>query len=375
MQNKINYTIVLIVAVLLAINSCGIGTRNRQDGDGNQVVTERTQAMDRVILSVLHKMGISVDTTHRITQSDGIYYIIPLDRIHEIEIAAQHIHNLLLNIDGLTAVSRQSDERKEVLNIVDTVNNQNIIVELYHTSARPASRRTATPNDRPILAIIIDDFGQYDGPLLDAFNRLPVEVAFAILPGLPFTDTVFEKAVSVGREVMVHIPMEADIITTAGPGLNAITADMSSREIYNRVQEFFRELPAAVGANNHMGSRITQSRPLMRAVLRHFVEKDFFFVDSRTTPNSIAREIADEMGIAFAERDLFLDAPENSDEVLQERLSDLQRLLVTQGRALVMTHCFDRGRLTRLIQFIEEAQNMGFELVPVSQFVERPLNI
>jgi len=356
------------------LSGCDFRFGNRQNYKAKHVGTERTQAMDRVILSVLHRMEINVETTHRITQTDGIYYIIPLNRIHEIEIAAQYIHNLLTGVESLTAVSRTSDDVKEVLNIWDSANNQNIIVELYHTSARPTSRRAIPITDQPILAIIIDDFGQYDGPLLEAFNRLPVEVTFAVLPGLPFTDTVVEKATSIGREVIVHIPMEADIVSPS-PGAKVITADLSSREIYNRVQDFFIEIPLAIGANNHMGSRITQNRTLMRAVLRYFVEKDIFFVDSRTTPNTVAREIAEEMGVAFAERDLFLDAPENSDEVLEERINDLQRLLVTQGRALVITHCFDRGRLTRLIQFIEEAERMGFVLVPVSKFVDRPLNI
>jgi polysaccharide deacetylase 2 family uncharacterized protein YibQ len=326
--------------------------------------------MDRVILSVLHRMEINVNTTHRIMQSDGIYYIIPLNRIHEIEIAAQYIHNTLLNISSLTAVSRRSDENKEVLNIWDSTNNQNIVVELYHTSTRATSRRADMSTDQPVLALIVDDFGQYDGPLLDAFNRLPVEVAFAILPGLPFTETVMERAMSVGREVIVHIPMEADL-STVSPGNITITTDLSSREVYNRIQEFFREIPIAKGANNHMGSRLNQNRQLMRAVLRYFVEKDYFYIDSRTTPNTVAREIAEEMGVRFAERDLFLDTPENSDEVLEERLSDLQRLIVTQGRVLVITHCFDRGRLTRLELFIEAAEKMGFVLIPVSEFVVR----
>jgi polysaccharide deacetylase 2 family uncharacterized protein YibQ len=179
-----------------------------------------------------------------------------------------------------------------------------------------------------------------------------------------------ERAIRSGREVIVHMPMEATD-PSVNPGRNAIFARMSNREVYDRVQEYFVELNMSVGANQHMGSRITQSRPLMRASLRYLAENNLFFVDSRTTGGSVAREIATELGIGFAQRDLFLDAPECSDVVLHQRLQDLNRLMNTQGRALVITHCSDRGRLNRLKRFIDEAVDMGWELVPVSVYVER----
>ena len=37
-------------------------------------------------------------------------------------------------------------------------------------------------DNMPPIAIIIDDFGQYSGKLLEDFTSLPKEIAFAILP-------------------------------------------------------------------------------------------------------------------------------------------------------------------------------------------------
>ena len=104
--------------------------------------------------------------------------------------------------------------------------------------------------------------------------------------------------------------------------------------------------------------------------MRYLSENGYFFIDSRTTPNTLGREIAREMGIPFAERDMFLDSPESSDEVMRERLNDLRKLMNTTQRALVITHCFDRGRLNRLNTFINEAKKMGWEIVPASRYVK-----
>jgi hypothetical protein len=183
-----------------------------------------------------------------------------------------------------------------------------------------------------------------------------------------------QKAISSGREVIVHIPMASES-SNINPGANAITQNLSEREIYERVRGYFSEITFAKGANQHMGSLISQNKQLLRASFRYLAENDYFFIDSRTTPNTVAREVASEMGISFEERNLFLDSPTSSDEVLRERLMDLQKVLETTGRALVITHCHDRGRLERLRIFIIEARKMGFEIVPASKYVRQDINI
>jgi hypothetical protein len=356
--------------VIVIACSCGKKSEQQIPIETQVIETERTRIMDRIVLSTLSKLNIEPIEVGRENKPTGIHYIIPVNNFDSIEIAELHIHSIIERIDGFEVGQKYIADNMLMMAYVDTLENTNFLVEFLDISVRAITQAIRPAIDRPILCIIIDDFGQYDGPLLDAFNRLDPAVTFAVLPGLPFSRTVMQKAVSVGREVIVHIPMEADNISI-NPGSNAILSNMSSREIYERVQDFFKEINLATGANQHMGSKITQNRTLMRATLRYFSERDFYFIDSRTTPNTVARELAEDMGIAFAERDLFLDSPDNTDEVLEQRLQELRKLLETKGRALVITHCFDRGRLQRLERFITEAKRMGWELVPASAFVER----
>jgi len=367
------YTLLVVILVAFVVGSCKRQTTPTPTINLQTATIETTHSMDRVILTALSRLNISATLVQRFANADGVHYQVPLSDFNIIENTERMIQTIVERVDGLENLSTNADTEKMVLSFWDTNESLLFMIELFDLSARPTPQAvTPTTLDRPILAVIIDDFGYYDGPLLDAFNQLDPAVTFAILPGLPFTRTVMQKAASVGREVIVHMPMEADNVNV-NPGTNAILSNLSSREIYERVQAYFAEINMASGANQHMGSRITQNRTLMRVVLRYFAERDMFFVDSRTTPNTVAREIARELGIAFAERDLFLDVPENSDEVLADRLRELQRLKETTGRALVITHCFDRGRLQRVQRFIEEAKKQGWEVVPVSKFVTKTL--
>src|SRR5579859_7866660 len=76
-------------------------------------------------------------------------------------------------------------------------------------------------------------------------------------------------------------------------------------------------VPYARGVNNHMGSRATADRRVMESVLAA-LPADMYFIDSRTTPTSIAAPLAREMHIREATRDVFLDDVENERAIRQQ---------------------------------------------------------
>jgi len=61
-------------------------------------------------------------------------------------------------------------------------------------------------DDMPPVVIIIDDFGNSAGKLLEDFADLPDEVVFAVLPDLPHTETASKLAHKKGHEVIITFP-------------------------------------------------------------------------------------------------------------------------------------------------------------------------
>lgn len=154
------------------------------------------------------------------------------------------------------------------------------------------------------MAFIIDDMGQR--PRLERkFFDLDLPLTFSFLPGAPFTTRLAREAHARGFTVMVHLPMEAENGQNPGPG--ALTVTMGENEIRERTRKMLALVPYAEGANQHMGSLFSQDPLRMLWVMQEIKKKGFFFVDSRTTPATVAPFVAESLKIPFAERHFFLD--------------------------------------------------------------------
>ena len=234
--------------------------------------------------------------------------------------------------------------------------------------AEPAARLVAAPGPAPVarIAVLIDDLGAR----LDDAERLlaiGVPLSYAVLPNLPKSKEVAALVAARGAELLCHLPMEPEGVEDPGPG--ALAEGMSAGEVARRTRAAIEAVPGAVGVNNHMGSRLTAEAATMRAVLGVVAERGLFFVDSRTTPDSVAEQIARELGLPTAARDVFLDAEAGtpSIEAELERLLDLAR---ERGAAIAIAHPH-RATLDLLERELPRLKARGFELVPVSYLLER----
>lgn len=193
-----------------------------------------------------------------------------------------------------------------------------------------------TPAPIADIAIIIDDIG-YDYANSRAAVELNHPFAYAVLPFSPHAQDLARLANDLDKNVIVHLPMEAEANNHAlGPG--ALMMDMSQPEITHALTESLAAVPFAVGINNHMGSRLTRENDamswLMQAILEH---GELFFVDSRTTSDSVALKAALQADIATTARDVFIDN-EQSPEAITRQLAALTARALSVGHALGIAH-------------------------------------
>lgn len=215
------------------------------------------------------------------------------------------------------------------------------------------------------VAIIFDDAG---GSLadLDVIIALHRPVAVAVLPGLRFSKEVAERARAAGLEVLLHLPIEPEDPTKQlGPG--GITTAMSEEEIIQTVRADLATIPGALGVNNHMGSRGTADERVMRAVLAVVKERGLIFVDSVTSPRSIAARVASEMQIRTAARQVFLDN-EDEETAIRRQVLHLITLARQRKEAVAIGHAH-RLTATVLQGMLAEFDRQGVEIVPVSTIV------
>lgn len=220
--------------------------------------------------------------------------------------------------------------------------------------------------DIPPLVVIIDDFGNSGGALLKDFSALPAEVAFAVLPDLSHTVETGKLAAQTGHEVLIHVPMQA-LNASANPGENYIKPDSGEEEIARLLDDFYAQLPMAIGANNHMGSAVTADKEAMVAVLKHLSNKGLQFVDSVTTADSVIPGLARDMGLPSLRRDIFLDVPDNTDATLARKIDSLAKFKGRVEPIVIITHCHNRQKLEALQKFLAQVQGMGLRLISLSQ--------
>ncbi|GFO70296.1 hypothetical protein GMLC_38750 [Geomonas limicola] len=186
------------------------------------------------------------------------------------------------------------------------------------------------------LAIIIDDMGASPKEL-QALLSIDLPITFSVIPSLAHAREVAEKAHAAGREVMVHMPMEPEGYPRQPMEKVGVLVAMSDAEIADRVNSYFRSVPHAVGANNHMGSRFTQSAEKMEVVLKVLQGKGVFFVDSMTSPSSAGLRTAKALGIRCAARQVFLDNVQD-EALIGKQLAQAAAIARKRGSAIAICH-------------------------------------
>jgi polysaccharide deacetylase 2 family uncharacterized protein YibQ len=224
---------------------------------------------------------------------------------------------------------------------------------------------TPPRRDLPRVAIIIDDIG-YDQSIAEKFMELNIPLTLSILPHSPFGKRISEMARKHGTEIMLHLPMEPNEYPQVDPGKDALLVTMSKEEIADRVSLLLNAFPAARGVNNHMGSRFTTQTAQMGELFEVLRRRGLFFIDSRTTAQTVARQVAQRMGLLFAERDVFLDDEQNS-ELIRRQLEKLVETAQLKGEAIGVAHPHDETY--RVLLHLSQIPRKQIRLVPASQLV------
>ena len=218
----------------------------------------------------------------------------------------------------------------------------------------------------PIVSIIIDDLGDRAGDR--AVLDLPPEVALSILPHTPHGATLARAGAARGHEVLLHLPMEALGRHRTHPG--TLTSDLEREAFLQRLFENLASVPGVRGVNNHMGSHLTRQPEAMRWVMAALkAYGGLYYVDSRTTHETVAFQVAGDFGLKRAERDRFLDNVVERDAIRDELLALVEEARA-KGSALAIGHPHPET-LAVLAEFLPTLDTLGVRLVPVAKLIER----
>ena len=245
-----------------------------------------------------------------------------------------------------------------------------ITVEDIETIEEPVFTQPATDiiqDATKAIVLVIDDFGYRNDSVSDRFLNLPVPLTCAVLPGHSQSASIAKKAIKSGKEVIIHMPMESSVSMT-GEDEFKLKVGMTSEEIEWRLNEALKEIPEAIGINNHQGSKATTNGKVMGVVASVLKNKNKFFLDSRTSSKTVGEKTRRSVGVLTARRHIFLDNDLNIDNV-SKQLDKLVALSQKKGMAIGIGHV-KANTLKVLEREIPILLERGFEFKFVSQVVD-----
>ncbi|MCZ6829539.1 MAG: divergent polysaccharide deacetylase family protein [Gammaproteobacteria bacterium] len=226
-----------------------------------------------------------------------------------------------------------------------------------------AVQADSVPRFRPAtVVLIIDDLGHHLAQGLRAVE-LPGKVTLAILPHTPGARLLAERATAAGKEVILHAPMSNVHHKPLGPG--GLTDDMTEQDFRETLSLSLRSTPHARGVSNHMGSYLTGQREPMVWLMQELGQRGLYFVDSRTSSNTVAASTAAEFQIPTLSRQVFLDNIPSPDAIAS-RFEEVLELASRMGIGVAIGHPYD-PTLEYLQKTLPTLSARGYRLALVSE--------
>ncbi len=234
----------------------------------------------------------------------------------------------------------------------------------------PDSPPPTIPGRRARIALVIDDLGG-ENHLSRELLLLDSPITFSILPFTTHSKTLAAEAPGRGKEVILHLPMEPHGYPKVKPGEGVLLHEMDAKRLLRQLSEDIDSVPNIKGVSNHMGSRLMEEPEKLKIIFPELKERGLFFLDSRTTPQSVGLKTARLVGLNAMERTLFIDNSLGA-EALRENLDHLARISLSTGMAIGIAHPHSAtGNAIR--QMLPRIREKGVEVVPLSALFNESL--
>lgn len=222
-------------------------------------------------------------------------------------------------------------------------------------------------NNKAKIAIVIDDMGispLYTNEILSL--EAPITASFLTYGNAK--KEVAKKAQKKGFEIMLHVPMMPHIQASLAPV--TLDTEMSDDEIKEKFAEMLKRYDGIkiLGINNHMGSKFTEDEHAMSLIMAELKEKGLYFLDSKTTPKSVGKKVAEEFEVPYIARDVFLDN-ENDYKYIMGQLLVLEQIAGKKGFVVAIGH--PKSETYKALKtWLEHLDYDKFELIHITDLLK-----
>ena len=224
------------------------------------------------------------------------------------------------------------------------------------------------PLTRMKAAIIIDDLGP-NIEVIDNFMKLGIPLTFSIMPYEKHSISIAQKFALEKQVFFLHQPMQPENFPEVDPGQRALLLKMNEKEIKEMFEKNIAHVVGACGVNNHMGSAFTKDKDKMEQFLQCVKKKNLIFVDSYTSPGSVAYKRAVAMGIPCLRNEFFLDNKDDFKYIISQ-LEFFKNFVIKNGEGVAIGHVHKKNLPLALEKIIPEFKRAGIEILTIPEYIK-----
>ncbi len=221
---------------------------------------------------------------------------------------------------------------------------------------------------RPRIAVVVTGLGLSKAATEAAIKQLPAFVTLSFSPYARELNEWIALARVNGHEVMLDLPMEPVGFPNLDPGPHTLLTTLEEDENLERLDWILDRGTSDVGVAALMGSRFITSGDHLFPVLKEIKRRGLLFLDNRSISGSAAASIARQLGMPLLVNDRAIDEAQASRIAIDARLTQVERLALTNGTAVAMGQPYP-VTIERLRDWTALLGARGFALVPITALV------
>ena len=144
--------------------------------------------------------------------------------------------------------------------------------------------------------------------------------------------------------------------------LDALGAD----QLIGQLKKNLDAVPHVKGVNNHMGSKMTAESNQMYQIFSILKKRKLYFIDSRTSAQTLCKPSARMFKIPFAQRDVFIDHQQQP-EFIRKQINKLIDISKHHGEAIGIAH--PHQTTYKILKEMLPELKKNVQLVPASDIV------
>jgi polysaccharide deacetylase 2 family uncharacterized protein YibQ len=201
-----------------------------------------------------------------------------------------------------------------------------------------------------------------------AYLSLPEKVSVSVLPGKKQSTLTTQLANQYHKEVLIRLPLEPATKIPSGFPSPVIMVHYSKENIRSIMAEATASVPHSVGFVNIWGSRALEDSRIMNIILSEIRDRKEFFVEMRTTKNSLAPAMAETLGVPYEE--ITGAVSEKTKAEMEKQLKSFCLTAQLTGSAII-TAPVTPALIAALKATLPWLRQNGVLLVPVSDLVHK----